>query len=132
MKTTNISPRMQRFKDAGLLGCFDGSGVTSENCKDVMNEWKLFTKIKYAANPLSNFAAPFDSKPFLACIWGEWVGQAIYARHYDATDNRCPGKYEFFYVTQNPEDEGWKIHISEDPFPITHWMPLPKSPEKIT
>lgn len=71
---------------------------------------------------------PFDGKPFLAYIWGEWVGMAIYSRHYDAT-NRCPGKYEFFYVTNNPEDCGWEIKIEESPFPITHWMPLP-NPEK--
>jgi hypothetical protein len=36
MKTTKLSPRMQRFKDAGLLGCFDDTGINSENCKDKM------------------------------------------------------------------------------------------------
>lgn len=29
-----LSPRMARFKKAGLLGCFDGTGVNSENYKD--------------------------------------------------------------------------------------------------
>lgn len=31
--SSQLSPLMQRFKDGGLLGCFDGTGVTSENCK---------------------------------------------------------------------------------------------------
>ncbi len=78
--------------------------------------------------------APFDGRPFLACIWGDsissaWIGQAIYARHYDAGD-RCPGKYEFFYICQNPEDSGWQVRIEDRPFPITHWMPLPEPPKE--
>jgi hypothetical protein len=92
-----------------------------------MSEWIKFKKQKY--DPLKEYQPPFDGQSFLACIWGEWVGQAIYVRHYDATD-RIPGKYEFFYVTQNPEEEGWKIKIETVPFPITHWMPLPKPPEE--
>ena len=96
-----------------------------------MNEWNELKLIPYS--PFNNFAAPYDGKPFLACIWGNneggrWVGVAIYARHYDA-DGRCPGKYEFFYVTQNPEEEAWQVKIEEKPFPITHWMPLPEPPK---
>lgn len=71
---------------------------------------------------------PENGERFLACIWGQWVGFAIYARHYDATD-RCPGKYEFYYVINDPEEDNWQIS-KEDPLkPITHWMPLPKPPE---
>ena len=96
-----------------------------------MKEWKEFELKRF--DPITRGDAPYDGKPFLACIWGNedagsWVGQAIYARHYDAR-NRPPGKYEFFYVTQNPEDEGWGIGIEERPFPITHWMPLPPAPK---
>lgn len=87
------------------------------------SEWIPFDKSIFTYT--DKRVAPFDSKPFLACIWGEWVGQAIYARHYGAGEDRPPSKYDFFYVTMNPEDEGWKIRIEDDPFPITHWMPLP-------
>jgi len=73
---------------------------------------------------------PYDGVPFLACIWGNWVGQAIYARNYDASPGRIPMKYRFFYVTQNPENEGWKIRTEDEPFPITHWMPLPNLPKQ--
>lgn len=90
-------------------------------------EWNEFKKVKQ--NPFEKSEAPYDGNSFLACIWGEWVGQSVYARHYDATD-RCPGKYEFFYVTKNPEEYGWQIRIEEDPFPITHWAPLPKPSEE--
>ncbi len=31
-----LSPRMARFKKAGLLGCFDGTGVNSENYRDFL------------------------------------------------------------------------------------------------
>lgn len=96
-----------------------------------MSEWKPFKLRPYS--PFTKDEAPFDGQPFLACIWGDaegsWVGEAIYARHYDAAEDRVPMKYEFFYVTQDPEREGWKIRIETDPFPITHWMPLPKPPE---
>jgi hypothetical protein len=97
-----------------------------------MSEWIAFERVPY--NPLGKFEAPYDGKSFLACIWGNdsagaWVGQAIYARHYDAEKGIGPSKYEFFYVTQDPENEGWKIRIETEPFPITHWMPLPKPPE---
>lgn len=93
------------------------------------NEFKLI-----ASNVSNEFLAPYDGKPFLACIWGNdenggWVGIGIYTRHYDA-DGRCPGKYEFFYITKNPEEERWKIKVEENPFPITHWMPLPKPVKK--
>lgn len=40
-----LSPRMKRFKVAGLLGCLDGTGVTSENYKDNLMgkmEWIKF------------------------------------------------------------------------------------------
>lgn len=95
-----------------------------------MNEWQEFIIKKHS--PLEDRKAPYDGKPFLACIWGNdtagaWVGMGIYSCHYDAGE-RCPGKYEFFYVSQNPEEEGWEIKIEENPFPITHWMHLPKSP----
>jgi Protein of unknown function (DUF551) len=97
-----------------------------------MTEWKKFEILPY--DNTKHPDAPYDSRPFLACIWGNdpsgsWVGEAIYARHYDAT-NRCPGKYEFFYITQDPESEGWQIRIEEKPFPITHWMPLPAPPSE--
>jgi hypothetical protein len=91
-----------------------------------MSEWIQFQKIPYS--PFGKFEAPYDGKPFLACVWGEWVGEAIYARHYDSTADRIPMKYEFFYITQNPEEEGWKVRTENDPFPITHWMPMPKGP----
>lgn len=29
--------RIKRFEEAGLMGCFDGTGVTSENYKDILN-----------------------------------------------------------------------------------------------
>lgn len=95
-------------------------------------KWNEFKLIPYS--PFHQSEAPYDGKPFLACIWGNdeaggWVGMGIYARHYDAGD-RCPGKYEFFYVTQNPEEEGWQIKVEENPFPITHWMRLPQPPIK--
>ncbi len=97
-------------------------------------EWKILDVINH--NYQTNSDAPFDGKPFLACIWGNdeagsWVGEAVYARHYEAGDRR-PSKYEFFYVTQNPERDGWQIRIEEKPFPITHWMPLPPSPNNKT
>jgi len=85
-------------------------------------KWSKFIMRKY--NPLEPIRAPFDGLPFLACIWDTWTGLAVYARHYDC-ENRCPGKYEFFYVSQDPEEKGWEIKIEEDPFPITRWMPLP-------
>ncbi len=34
----DLSPRIARLKKAGLLGCFDGTGVNSENYKDVLRE----------------------------------------------------------------------------------------------
>ncbi len=34
----DLSPRMTRLKKAGLLGCFDGTGVNSENYKDILRE----------------------------------------------------------------------------------------------
>lgn len=40
-KTTNPSPLMKRFKKAGLLGCFDGTGVNSENCKEILYGKKM-------------------------------------------------------------------------------------------
>ena len=96
-----------------------------------MSEWKKFEIKKYS--PPETREPPYDSRPFLACIWGNdsaggWVGQAVYSRHYDA-GNRCAGKYEFFYVTTDPEHEGWEIRIEEQPFPISHWMPLPEPPK---
>lgn len=93
-----------------------------------MSEWKKFEMRPFGA--LNQNQAPFNGGPFLACIFGRWVGEAIYARHYDGGIYGPPGKYEFFYVTEDPEKEGWKIFIKEDPFPITHWMPLPKPPEE--
>jgi hypothetical protein len=90
-------------------------------------EWIKFEIQEY--NPHIIPKAPFDDIPFIACIWGEQVAVAIYARHYDAT-NRTPGKYEFFYVSSDPELEGSQIRIEEKPFPITHWMPLPNPPNK--
>lgn len=88
-------------------------------------EWIKFDSSNH--HYMSKCEPPFDGQPFLACIWGDWVGLGIYAHHYDS-DNRCPGKYEFFYVSENPEEVGWQIRIGEDPFPITYWMPLPKPP----
>jgi hypothetical protein len=32
----NESPFMKRLREAGLLGCLNGSGVTSENYKDIL------------------------------------------------------------------------------------------------
>ncbi len=32
-----LSPLMARFKKAGLLGCFDGTGVNSQNYKEILN-----------------------------------------------------------------------------------------------
>jgi hypothetical protein len=40
-----LSPRMARLKKAGLLGCFDGTGVTSENYKEILHESYLKKKI---------------------------------------------------------------------------------------
>jgi hypothetical protein len=90
-------------------------------------EWNKFEIREF--DPHKRSEPPFDGKPFIACIWEEWVTEAIYAYHYDAT-NRVPGKYEFFYVRNDPELEGWQIRIEEKPFPITHWMPLPQPPKK--
>lgn len=33
------SPLMKRLRKTGLLGCFDGTGVTSENYKQVLGEF---------------------------------------------------------------------------------------------
>lgn len=62
---------------------------------------------------------------------GLWVGLGIYKRHYDAgPENRCPGKYEFFYVTHDPEEGGlrFKKELEEIDRMITDWMPLPIPP----
>ena len=72
---------------------------------------------------------PETGERFLACIWGEWIGWAKYARHYDATD-RIPGKYEFYYVIDDPEGDAWKIRKEDSTKPITHWMPLPEVPHE--
>lgn len=91
----------------------------------ICGEWRVF-EIKKNSQ-FEDVQAPYDGAPFLACVWGKWTGEAIFARHYDA-QNRCPGKYDFFYITENPEYEGLQIKIEEDPFPITHWQPLPEPP----
>jgi len=114
-----MSERLERLKKAGLIGCM--------NDKECFGEWIKFEKRKYS--PFNEDAAPFDKKPFLACIWGQWVGEAIYARHCDDSSDKIPGKYEFFYVCESVEDVTWQIRLEDDPFPITHWMPLPKPPE---
>ncbi len=36
VREKKLSHRIQRFKDAGLLGCFDDSGVTSENYNEFL------------------------------------------------------------------------------------------------
>ena len=89
--------------------------------------WILFEKEKY--NPFIKSVAPFDGKPFIARVWNEWTGLAIYARHYHASKEDRPGKYEFFYITNNPEEEGFEFRLDADEFPITHWMPLPEPPK---
>jgi len=89
-------------------------------------KWEIFEKVK----DIQSNEAPYDSKPFLACIWGEWVGMAIYLRHYDCSETRKPRKYDFFYVIDDPEEGSWQFTIEENPFPITHWMPLPNSPKE--
>ncbi len=33
-----LSPLMARFKKAGLLGCFDNTGINSENYKEFLDE----------------------------------------------------------------------------------------------
>lgn len=92
-----------------------------------MSDWKTYERIKF--NPFKESVAPFDGVPFLARIWNEWTGLAIYARHYHASDQDIPGKYEFFYITNNPEEEGWQVRLDIEECPITHWMPLPESPK---
>lgn len=97
-----------------------------------MSEWKPFEIRPY--DNLRTPTAPYDGKPFLACIWGNeaegsWVAEAIYRRHYDDSDDRWAAKYEFFYVTRDPEVEGWKIRKEAHPFPITHWREMPLPPE---
>lgn len=70
---------------------------------------------------------PMDGSKFLVIVWDNWVGFASYARHYDA-DDRCPGKYDFFYICDDPEKEGFAARVESNDFPITHWMPLPDKP----
>ena len=104
-------------KDCGIVVCEKKMG----------DPWLRFELRSYS--PFNKIEAPYDGKPFIACIWGKLVGQAVYARHNDAGEDRISGKYEFFYITQNPEKEGWEVKIEESPFPITHWMPLPEPPK---
>jgi hypothetical protein len=97
-----------------------------------MSEWKKFEVIPYGKR--LEYIAPYDKRPFLACIWGydscAWVAQAVYVRCYDA-QGRTPSKYDFIYVAQfeGNSEKIWEIKLEEDPFPITHWMPLPNPPE---
>lgn len=86
-------------------------------------EWKPFEIIPFT--PSRERKAPYDGVPFIASIRGMWVGLAIYVRKYDGVD-RYPGKYEYFYICGDPEEEYWEVKIETDSFPITHWMPLPK------
>lgn len=93
----------------------------------IEREWIVFEIRQF--DPFESPKPPYDGRAFIACIWGQQVGQAIYARHHDGKD-RCPGKYEFFYFSQDPEHEGMEIKIEDRPFPITHWMPLPEPPNE--
>jgi hypothetical protein len=53
-----LSPRMQRFKDSGLLGCFDDTGITSENYKDHLYEdkmkWHEFMEKNYGSSEIDS------------------------------------------------------------------------------
>lgn len=85
-------------------------------------EWRIVKECPLPED--GNFLCVIDSAA------GEWVGMGCYSYHYDAT-NRMAGKYEFFYVTDFPENEGiqFRKEDTDKMAMITHWMPLPQPPK---
>lgn len=93
-----LSPRLQKFKNAGLLGCLNGSGVTSENYKEkIMKE----LPIEPYANPCLVYAMRDPTEkdtnyPFTVWISKEYTPHRVFMGE--------EGKWEFvgkFYPEKN-------------------------------
>jgi hypothetical protein len=92
-------------KKAGLIGCLDGTGVTSENYREKMFE--------------SNWVSVKDRLPdtdSLVVIWNEKRPCNYLIAIYSAYDKEFM-HYEYAKVLT------WPVEIS-------HWLPLPKVPNE--
>jgi Protein of unknown function (DUF551) len=91
---------IDRFKKAGLMGCFDGSGVTSENYKEILYgpEW-ISVKDRL----------PEEGTLVLIHRTGE------------------PLSVDY---TVDIPSEGpiWACLLQDEMYKVTHWMPLPEPP----
>lgn len=106
-----LSERMERFNKAGLLGCFDGTGVTSENYKEYLNG-KNMNWIKVTDQPF-----PKDGSQFL-CYQEQFNLFAIVSFNpaNDLDEDLWPEGY--LYVA----DTEYFFH----PRYCSHWMKLEK------
>ena len=141
-----MTRRMDRFKECGLLGCFDGTGVTSENYKEILN--------MDCPNCEDGTICLCDT-----CNRTQWISMKdrLPAASYIESDNDSD-PYEanmvLFYIPggKNPDDyeivTGWYEEENLYPFPNiphffgwngkslddldykepTHWMTLPEPP----
>ncbi len=97
-----MSDRVKRFEKAGLLGCFDGTGVNSENYKEVLSgnsapEW------------ISINEGPPDE--------GKWV--LIGGKNIQSVDHGCRLGDCYYMHGELDKKMLW----------ATHWMPLPEPPK---
>jgi hypothetical protein len=110
-----LSPRMKKIREAGLEGCFDGSGVTSENYKEILRmKW---ISVKDELPEHGQAVLVFQTFP------PGTLFQAI-----ALPLNRCKCKVLEY------QDRGGRIaFISRNgelhEF-VSHWMPLPTPPKQ--
>lgn len=105
---TELSPRMKRLEEAGLLGCFDNTGVNSTNYKGIlMDKWI----------DIRDQLPEFDKK-----VLAYSLGATL--------------TYICFRPEENEYNEHWSICEASDcscvgcTAPIDYWMPLPTPPEE--
>lgn len=72
---------------------------------------------------------PTDGTNFL-CVFNTYqVRFGCFARHYD-TKYGCPSKRNFYYLSDDPEEEGYQILAENVCNQVDYWMPLPKPPRE--
>lgn len=101
-----ISDRMKRFDEAGIMGCFNDTGITAANCKSFLESPWISTKIR-PAPPMETVQLCVDGKVIVG--WNESIQP-------EEDPSYCSW-------------EGWpESCISGEG--VTHWAPLLKAPRE--
>lgn len=80
-------------------------------------------------------SAPYDGIPFLCKIWGSRpkTGDVMFAIFVRSMDLQSMAEYGMghFKVWEDPEIGQWTVKLDQNRFPITHWMPIQTTIERI-